>query len=202
MNTPLRPPSVIHEEQTVFQSPRGHGIDTIIIHAIAEHIWWPEELSGVTSRHVPVLEWLSEPVAGRQSGVSAHCYIDPGGTVHVLCPDDRKAWHAGKSKMGDESDLNRIALGVELVVAGKHDYGSFLQRITTDCYSAEQYAALGWLVYSWMLSHPSITHARVVAHSDVSGDDVCGPGKGKKDPGPGFNWQRFWREAEKWADEL
>ena len=196
------PPPLVYEEETLFQSERGAGIDMIVVHSIAEHIWWPEDLSGVASRHVPVLEWLTQPVAGRKNGVSAHCYIDPGGVVHKLCRDERKAWHAGVSEFEGESDLNRIALGVELVVKGKHDYGSFLSQIATDCYTSAQYRALGWLVYDWMLNHPNITHDRVVGHSDVSGDDVRGPGKGKRDPGMGFNWQRFWNESEKWVDEL
>jgi N-acetyl-anhydromuramyl-L-alanine amidase AmpD len=31
----------------------------------------------------------------------------------------------------------------------------------------------------------------VVRHSDVSGDDVRGKGKGKTDPGSAFDWDRF-----------
>jgi len=33
--------------------------------------------------------------------------------------------------------------------------------------------------------------SRVVRHSDVSGDDVRGVGKGKTDPGSAFDWDRF-----------
>lgn len=32
---------------------------------------------------------------------------------------------------------------------------------------------------------------RVVRHSDVSGDHVRGKGKGKTDPGPAFDWDKF-----------
>jgi len=31
----------------------------------------------------------------------------------------------------------------------------------------------------------------VVRHSDVSGDDVRGEGKGKTDPGSAFDWEAF-----------
>ena len=31
----------------------------------------------------------------------------------------------------------------------------------------------------------------VVRHSDVSGDDIRGKGRGKKDPGSGFDWDAF-----------
>jgi N-acetyl-anhydromuramyl-L-alanine amidase AmpD len=34
----------------------------------------------------------------------------------------------------------------------------------------------------------------VVRHSDCSGDDVRGKGKGKTDPGSAFDWERFKKE--------
>ena len=33
--------------------------------------------------------------------------------------------------------------------------------------------------------------SKVVRHSDVSGDDVRGKGKGKTDPGSAFDWDKF-----------
>ncbi len=49
-----------------------------------------------------------------------------------------------------------------------------------------------------MLGYPHITYDRVVAHSQVAGDDVRGPGRGKRDPGD-LNWQRMWQEAGEWS---
>ena len=37
----------------------------------------------------------------------------------------------------------------------------------------------------------NIPVSKVVRHSDVSGDNVRGPGKGKTDPGSAFLWEDF-----------
>ena len=37
----------------------------------------------------------------------------------------------------------------------------------------------------------NIPATAVVRHSDVSGDDVRGKGKGKTDPGSAFDWKKF-----------
>ena len=53
----------------------------------------------------------------------------------------------------------------------------------------DQIAAVN-LTKSWM-NQFQIPKEDVVRHSDVSGDSVRGDGKGKVDPGNGFDWKRF-----------
>lgn len=190
-----------HRPYTQFYSDRRATVDMIVVHSISEHIWWPESKSGEQSRYVPVLEWLTRPVPGKDP-ISAHAYIDPEGGVNYICDENHKAWHAGRSRWNGETDLNRVSLGVELVVEGAHDWFSFLRAIREpDCYNSLQYRALGWLIYIWCLAHVNITHDRIVAHSQISGDDVRGEGKGKPDPGDGFDWERMWEEIEKWEGD-
>ena len=51
------------------------------------------------------------------------------------------------------------------------------------------------LTYDKYLSEKSNSTLEVVVrHSDVSGDDVRGKGKGKTDPGSAFDWNRFQKE--------
>lgn len=183
---------------------------------MAEWIWWSEDASGEPSRYVPALEWLCRPMAGRKPA-SAHAIVEPLGTVHLICDADKVAWHAGRSRFGDEVNLNKVSLGVEVLVRGRHDYigsrraeiralglgydGSFIDAIKRpDCYSNLQYKALAWLVHHWMTEHHRITFDRIVGHSRIAGDDVRGGGRGKRDPGDGFDWHRLWDEVDRWAN--
>ena len=49
-----------------------------------------------------------------QSQVSAHYVICKDGTVHHLLNDYLRAWHAGQSKWGNNSDINSSSIGIEL----------------------------------------------------------------------------------------
>ena len=49
-------------------------------------------------------------------------------------------------------------------------------------------------VCKWWMKEYNIPANAVVRHSDVSGDDVRGKGKGKTDPGSAFDWDRFKQE--------
>lgn len=42
----------------------------------------------------------------QESGVSAHYYIEPNGTVHELVSPDKKAFHAGVSGWQNKTSLN------------------------------------------------------------------------------------------------
>jgi len=102
-----------------------------------------------------------------------------------------KAFHAGKSLHEGVSGLNSHYLGVELLVAGTHDYASFSKAIKTPgTYTKEQFDMTVKVFKFWMKKY-NIPASRVVRHSDVSGDHVRGKGKGKTDPGKAFNWKAF-----------
>ena len=141
--------------------------------------------------------------------LSVHDVIQPDGTVIACVGVDREAYHAGKSVFtfpGDPAselhDLNRSFLGCEMLVAGDHDYGSFLRAIqATDCYTEAQYRSAGWLYAGWLAAF-GFPRTHVVAHSAVSGDDVRGEGNGKQDPGRGWQWERLWGWVDTWETEF
>ncbi|MGO4872011.1 MAG: N-acetylmuramoyl-L-alanine amidase, partial [Roseiarcus sp.] len=55
------------------------------------------------------LALLRDPV----SQVSAHYFVWESGEVAQLVAEDKRAWHAGLSFWGGESDLNSASIGVE-----------------------------------------------------------------------------------------
>lgn len=56
------------------------------------------------------LRTLTDPL--RQ--VSAHYLIERDGRIYQLVDERARAWHAGESKWGADSDLNSVSLGIEL----------------------------------------------------------------------------------------
>lgn len=66
-------------------------------------------------REEATLSWLANPA----SKVSYHALVHRDGWVSRIVPDDRRAWHAGKSKWQDIADVNGASLG--LAFANRHD---------------------------------------------------------------------------------
>lgn len=177
------------------QRDESWGVDGAIVHSMAERVvndsvrWGPV---GTWTAH----DWLHE------KGISAHAAILPDGIVDRWVSSDLIAFHAGKSRFEEWEWLNQNFLGCEWLVAGEHNYRSFLEAITKpDCYSEAQYDSGGWLYASWAVRY-GFDKLNIVGHSDVSGDDVRGPGKGKHDPGDGFDWGRFQDRFDEWYEEL
>ena len=124
-------------------------------------------------------------------GLSVHGFIKPDGTYEKMVSSPGKAFHAGKSLHEGVSGLNSHYLGFELLVPGTHDWGSFSNAIETEgTYSEAQFNTSVEICKYWMDKY-DFDASRVVRHSDVSGDDVRGVGKGKTDPGSAFDWDRF-----------
>jgi N-acetylmuramoyl-L-alanine amidase len=69
--------------------------------------------------HATVLNTLDEVAAHFASPatkVSAHYTIDRDGTVISHVAEERRAWHAGQSKMSDgRTGVNDFSIGIELV---------------------------------------------------------------------------------------
>ena len=112
-------------------------------------------------------------------GLSVHGFIKPDGTYEKMVSSPGKAFHAGKSLHEGVSGLNSHYLGFELLVPG-----------TQGTYSEAQFNTSVEICKYWMDKY-DFDASRVVRHSDVSGDDVRGEGKGKTDPGSAFDWDRF-----------
>src|SRR2546423_8869866 len=107
------------------------------------------------------------------SQVSAHYVVLQDGYVVQLVAEARRAWHAGTSSWGGESDVNSCSIGIEIANPGHdHGYPDFPKR---------QIAAVAALCRS-IFTRYRIPPERVLGHSDVA------PAR-KQDPGEKFPWQ-------------
>ncbi|MBM3646773.1 MAG: N-acetylmuramoyl-L-alanine amidase [Alphaproteobacteria bacterium] len=110
----------------------------------------------------------------RSQRVSAHYVLAEDGTVYRLVPEDRIAWHAGRSHWRGREALNASSIGIEIVNlhGDRHDY------------PAVQIDALIELCRGIVGRHPAIVARNVVGHSDIAP-------KRKIDPGLRFPWARL-----------
>lgn len=190
----LTPPTVVSRPLEAHRArATGHGVHGAIVHSMAESL----DFEG---------QALYAPDALKAQKLSVHAMVTPDGQILACVGVQHVAYHAGKSRFAEETDLNECWLGAEFLVAGHHDWPDFKRIITapapTTPYTESQYKAGGWLYATWMLSFPTITVDRIVAHQAVAGDDVRGPGQGKLDPGPTFNWSRFHYWLDRWTAQL
>lgn len=119
------------------------------------------------------LERLCDPNAK----VSAHYVVEEDGTVHSLVPEEKRAWHAGKSHWREVEDVNSASVSIEIVNPGhEHGYRDFPD---------EQVEAVIRLVAEVKERH-GITRGNVVGHSDIA------PAR-KQDPGERFPWGKLAR---------
>ena len=116
---------------------------------------------------------LTDPAAE----VSAHYLIDEDGTIHRLVPEDKRAWHAGRSHWRGITDINSASIGIELVNPG-HEFG-YRE------FAPAQIEALIPLL-SEIKDRYEITRGNIVGHSDIA------PTR-KQDPGELFPWARLAR---------
>lgn len=114
------------------------------------------------------INWLANP----ESKVSAHYVVTEDGQVIRMVPEDKRAWHAGKSHWRGMSDINSASIGIEIVNPG-HEWG---YRPFPDT----QMRSLVPLVND-IVQRYGITRGNVVGHSDIA------PAR-KQDPGELFPW--------------
>ena len=105
--------------------------------------------------------------------VSAHYVVLEDGNIVQCVRESARAWHAGASSWGGQTDINSASIGIEIVNRG-HDLGY------TD-FPLRQVAAVIALCKGIIIRR-NIPKHRVLAHSDVA------PGR-KKDPGEKFPWR-------------
>jgi N-acetylmuramoyl-L-alanine amidase len=120
------------------------------------------------------LELLRSPAAQ----VSAHYFIRESGEVLQLLPEERRAWHAGKSFWDGETDMNSASIGVEIVHPGHCDPRPF---------PAQQIDAVAALARD-ICTRRAIPPQRVLAHSDIAVSR-------KIDPGEFFPWDELFRQG-------
>jgi N-acetylmuramoyl-L-alanine amidase len=110
-----------------------------------------------------------------EARVSAHYLIAEDGQVARLVPEEKRAWHAGKSYWRGITDVNSASIGIELVNPG-HDHGY-------QPFPEQQMASLVSLMGE-IVGRYGITRGNIVGHSDVA------PAR-KQDPGELFDWERL-----------
>ena len=115
------------------------------------------------------LDWLCR----EESGVSCHYFVFEDGRIVQMVPEEKRAWHAGKSCWQDETDTNSRSIGIEIANPG-HNFGY-------PDFPEQQIQAVIELSRD-ILDRHSIPPRNVLAHSDVA------PGR-KNDPGEKFPWQ-------------
>lgn len=151
------------------ERPDGVALDTVVLH-----------YTGMRSG-AEALERMCDPAAK----VSAHYMIEEDGSVFLLVPEAKRAWHAGVSCWQGQDNLNHNSIGVELVNPG-HEFG---YRAFPDV----QIESLLSLLADISSRH-AIPKARYIGHSDIAPDR-------KTDPGELFPWRML---AEKgfglWSD--
>jgi N-acetylmuramoyl-L-alanine amidase len=113
-----------------------------------------------------------------ESGVSCHYLVNEHGGIVQMVEEDMRAWHAGQSFWGGDTDINSRSIGIEIHNRGHEaDYPDFPDV---------QMAAVIALARDILERRP-IPPERVLAHSDVAP-------RRKLDPGEKFDWRRL-REA-------
>lgn len=109
------------------------------------------------------------------SKVSCHYLVEEDGRVLRMVPEEKRAWHAGRSYWRGIQDLNSCSIGIEIVNPG-HEFGY-------RPFPEEQIDALIPLVAEIKERH-GITRGNVVGHSDIAP-------RRKQDPGELFPWARL-----------
>ena len=117
------------------------------------------------------LSWLCNP----ESEVSCHYFVYPDGRVIQLVPETARAWHAGKSFWGGDTDVNSCSIGIEIANPGH-------PACLPDYPDAQIEAVIA--LCADISSRRYIPRERVLAHSDVA------PVR-KADPGENFPWARL-----------
>jgi N-acetylmuramoyl-L-alanine amidase len=115
------------------------------------------------------LTWLT--VA--ESEVSSHYFVWEDGRIVQLVPEERRAWHAGRSVWQGERDINSCSIGIEIVNAGHPGGLPEFPSIQIDAVIA---------LCRDIAARRQIVAERVLAHSDVA------PVR-KVDPGEKFPWE-------------
>lgn len=140
---------------------RGAPVSMIVLH----YTGMPDGPSAI--------DWLANP----ESRVSAHYVVSEDGTITRMVPEDKRAWHAGRSYWRGVRDINSASIGIEIVNPG-HEFG---YRPFPD----EQIASVLWLVND-IKQRYGVTRGNIVGHSDIA------PAR-KQDPGELFPWGQLAR---------
>lgn len=140
--------------------------------------------------------WLSN----QSARASAHFVIGRDGEITQLVPLNRRAWHAGPSRWGELTSMNKYSIGIELVNAGKlrkRADNVWINWATAEIPDNEvvilthknETDEAGWQVFTEKQIAAAIEVAsalhRKYKFTDILGHDDVAPSR-KVDPGPAF----------------
>lgn len=135
---------------------RKHPVSMIVLH-----------YTGMQSAELAIRQ-----LTNADAKVSSHYVVAEDGQILRLVPEDKRAWHAGRSSWRGMEDINSRSVGIEIVNPG-HEWG---YRPFPDA----QIDSVVQLVADIKTRH-LITRGNVVGHSDIA------PAR-KQDPGELFPW--------------
>lgn len=120
------------------------------------------------------LDCRADPALADLEGVkvSAHVLIDRRGRATQFVAFDRRAWHAGISSWCGRTGCNDFSIGIELEGEDARPY------------TARQYRRLTQITRALLDRYPTLAPEAIVGHQEIA------PGR-KTDPGPAFDWRRF-----------
>ena len=128
--------------------------------------------------HYTVMQSEGESIkrlTDKRSKVSAHYLINRKGSLIRMVDENKAAWHAGKSKWKNLTNLNSSSIGIELVNKG--------HRFKYENYTKKQINKL-MLLCKALIKKYKIKQTNVLGHSDIS------PMR-KIDPGEKFPWKHL-----------
>jgi AmpD protein len=155
------------------ERPGDAAIDLLVVHNISLP---PGEFGGpwIDALFQNRLDAKAHPFFAEIAAlrVSSHLLIRRDGRLIQYVPLHKRAWHAGDSIFAGRRNCNDYSIGVEL--EGADDC----------CFEDIQYQRLAQVTKALRKRYPAISKERIAGHSDIA------PGR-KSDPGPHFDWPRF-----------
>lgn len=124
------------------------------------------------------LDCSADPSLADLAGVhvSAHLFINRRGVITQFVSFDRRAWHAGQSSYRGRTGCNDYSIGIELEGSDHTPYAD------------AQYEALAETTAALFGRYRRLSLDAVVGHQEIAPDR-------KTDPGPAFEWWRFYRDC-------
>jgi N-acetylmuramoyl-L-alanine amidase len=121
---------------------------------------------------LPTVERAIDVLSRPDCKVSCHYVVDEDGRIIQMVSESDRAWHAGVSYWGGETDINSASIGIEIQNPG--------HMLGYPDFPARQMRAVAALSRDIAGRHGIRPH-RILAHSDIA------PGR-KIDPGEKFDW--------------
>jgi AmpD protein len=157
------------------ERPANNHIDLLVLHSISLP---PGEFGGkwIDDLFMNRLDADAHPYFKEISNlkVSCHLLICRDGSLVQYVPLHLRAWHAGQSNYCGRERCNDFSIGIEL------------EGCDDQPFTEAQYTSLAYATKQIMALYPDITEESITSHAEIA------PGR-KTDPGPMFDWQKYFR---------